>query len=120
MNSITAKQVAEKPATLEHACRIIGRISHIAHANGYMLALYGSTLTYGRGRDIDVIAVPWRFGATAACLFLQIETCGFTRANAKTYEGLMQTQALQLVENDTGLVLDLQVREAVQQEWRPA
>lgn len=102
----------QKPATLDDARRIIERISGAAYLSGYMLALYGSTLANGRGRDIDVFSVPWRPGASPDSLFAHIEACGFLRTNGRPYQGAMRTQALVFVEQSSGLLLDLQVREA--------
>jgi hypothetical protein len=45
--------------TLADGARFVAEHAEWARRHGFMLALYGSTLT-GSGRDLDVFAIPWR------------------------------------------------------------
>lgn len=117
MKAVTATQAMERPATIEAASRIIARLTPFAHSHGFMLALYGSTLTAGRGRDIDVMAVPWRdFPSSPECLVHSLCALGFEQVQ-QAHRGQMRTHAVLLVEQATGLCVDLQVREVL--EWVP-
>lgn len=110
-DELTATQVMERPATIDAASRIIAMMTPLANSYGYMLALYGSTLTNGRGRDIDVMAVPWRpVAAPAEALVAALCALGFEQVQP-AYRGQMRTYAVMLIERSTGLLVDLQVRE---------
>lgn len=114
MTGLTATEAAEKPATITDACRIVAELAPVAEMTGYILALYGSTVRVGRGKDIDLIAVPWRHAARPDDLVSAIAARGFTHVG-KPHHGLMGTHAQVLVENATGLMVDLQVRECHRQ-----
>ena len=53
--------------TLTEGATLVAALSSWARSRGYLLALYGSTLS-GRGRDLDLLAVPWRSGVDARAL----------------------------------------------------
>lgn len=97
--------------TIEEAQRVIALLSPVAHGQGYMLALYGSVLTRGYGRDIDVIAVPWRPGAASPEELIRVLcTQGFESPEVGR-RGAMSTYATVIIEKQTGLPIDLQIRE---------
>lgn len=47
-------------ASLEDAAMIFKQLVDRFQRSGWLLALYGSTIRSGHGRDIDLIAVNWR------------------------------------------------------------
>jgi hypothetical protein len=47
-----------EPWDVESGARVLWDVRDVALAHGHLLALYGSTLS-GRGRDLDVLAVPF-------------------------------------------------------------
>lgn len=49
--------------SLDRAATFVASIAERAHAAGWLVAMYGSTVTRGAGRDLDLIFVPWREGA---------------------------------------------------------
>lgn len=46
--------------TLERASAYVAALAEDARRAGWMVGLYGSTLTTGRGRDLDLFCVPCR------------------------------------------------------------
>ena len=105
---------APPPCSLEDGLRMMHRLKDVAYIHGFMLALYGSITTHpgSRGRDVDMLAVPWRpvdignadsFAQQAVCL-------GFALGAGPNF-GSMGTVSYALVEATTGKMLDLQFRE---------
>lgn len=46
--------------TFTEAQELIGRISELVKPHGYGVALYGSVLATGKGRDLDLMLIPFR------------------------------------------------------------
>lgn len=107
--TLTATQISERPATIEAAQLLCQQLNATAHHAGYMVALYGSVLTNGRGRDIDLLAVPWRYGASEQLLLDAFRALGCIECGSR-YHGAMGT-ASTLLRTPDGLLVDLQVRE---------
>jgi hypothetical protein len=81
----------------------------VAHAEGFMLGIYGSTLE-GSGADLDVLAVPWRPGTSPAHLLAAL--AGYLGAKTgPAYVGQIGTYSAVLTLED-GRLLDVQVRPA--------
>ncbi len=89
---------------LESAQRIFKQLSGVFHGAGYLLAIYGSVVADGCGKDIDFIAVPWRPSPTPPDLL--VTSMGF---EFEPYYGIMNTCAVLLHIN--GFVVDVQFRE---------
>ena len=47
-------------ATLNDALHFVRTLSATTHSRGYLLAPFGWIVLRGRGRDVDILAVPWR------------------------------------------------------------
>jgi hypothetical protein len=95
--------------TLAEAAAFVAELSQWAKAEGYLLAIYGSVLA-GNGRDLDLIAVPWRIGTTGAL---------FVDALAARVHGQILEQGPGLLAQDSATIrigariVDIQVRRAV-------
>ncbi len=103
----------ERPArtvTRDHAAACARFIEPVVGQRGFLVALYGSTLTYGRGRDIDLLLVPWRPTTSAVIedllVFLDAKLGGPPIA---LYRGAMGTTAVTFDSPTWGLV-DIQIR----------
>ena len=44
--------------TLQQACELIRKTADFSEMHGYVLAIYGSTVKNGNGRDLDIYAIP--------------------------------------------------------------
>ena len=102
------------PCSLQDGLRMMHRLKDVAYIHGFMLALYGSITVHPgcRGRDVDVLAVPWRpvdIG-NADSFAQQAVNLGFALIEGPNF-GSMGTVSYALVEASTGKVLDLQFRE---------
>ena len=97
-----------REATLVEAKEILLDIDRDFRFYGWILCLYGSVLS-GRGRDIDLLAVPWRPMADveAACRSLMNRQKA-TQVGLE-YRGLMGTRSFLFLTED-GLILDVQFR----------
>lgn len=99
-----------RKATINDALHFIRAMSEPANGLGYVLAPYGSTVLNGRGRDIDIIAVPWRDPCDFGALIRMICERGYKEASDR-YFGMMGTCAVLLQDLCGGPVIDLQIRE---------
>lgn len=54
--------------SVEEATRALAEIAEPARQRGWLVAVYGSSIIHGRGRDLDLICVPWRGDADRADL----------------------------------------------------
>lgn len=53
--------------SLAQGAAYVASITERAQAAGWMVGMYGSTVTLSAGRDLDLMFVPWRPGATFSC-----------------------------------------------------
>jgi hypothetical protein len=94
--------------SLLDARNFIIEFEHVAQVNGYFLAVYGSVVRYGVGRNLDVVAVPvtplYNYGFMVA----QMRDRGCTQVG-EAYRGAMGT--LSIILDWRGITVDLQVRE---------
>lgn len=93
--------------TIAEAQSVIGELTEIASRNGYLIALYGSVLTKGQGRDLDFLLVPKRPMDNPLYVIVDISE-QLDAPIRDSYEGLAGTYSAALELRD-GRILDLQV-----------
>src|SRR5690349_1434750 len=100
-----------RAATMEDAVHFVTAFSEKAKAAGYMLAVYGSVVTRQCGRDIDILAVPWR-PADHRTLLNALVGAGCAESSG-LYYGLMETCSVALLHRigENSVLVDLQIRE---------
>ena len=84
----------------------------LAKSCGFLLSVYGSTLTGANPRDLDLIAVAWRPEAVPGLLFVAFGEAGWTIQNQEV--SAMGAVCAQFTKD--GLIADLQVR-LTDQRW---
>jgi hypothetical protein len=100
------------PATLNDALAFVRGFTRLASSHGYMLAIYGSTVLSEAGRDVDVIAVPWRPHASPSAFVAALLSDGGFVQIGEVYRGAMETYSVNLVRrHEKHPVIDLQIRE---------
>ncbi len=122
MNPIEYQVMAGAPrATVEDALRMFAALVPVFEQQGFILALYGSTVRKQRaGADVDMLAVPGRpvsLPEAQLCVSRICCTMGFSQ-QGQPYAGLMGTYAVVLREEATGKILDLQFREVAPPSWQ--
>lgn len=98
-----------RPWRLLEAIAVLVTLQEPAKEAGYLLSMYGSTLTHGTGNDLDLVAFPWRFGVQPADLYSVMVIHGGCVPVGVPYRGAMETEA-QGFQRFDGRVIDLQVR----------
>jgi hypothetical protein len=102
--------------TLQEGAALTADMALTAKREGFLLSLYGSTLR-GRGRDLDLIAVPWRTGADPRRLVdsLAAELGGRIEDRGP---GIFAAESAAIVIGDR--VIDIQVRDGTPKGASPA
>jgi len=91
---------------LEEAVRFIKEIDPLFRGTGWALALYGSVLHHGEGRDLDLLAVPMIVGymrRDPEHLVTEIVE-RYKGRTGEAYSGLMETKAWAIVLPDRHVV----------------
>lgn len=94
------------------ALAAVDSMTRVAKNAGYLLGWYGSTTT-GWGRDLDLLAVPWRPDADPRDLVRRLHMELLLSHVGPIYYGAMGTMTFSLVTPE-GRPVDLQVREVPQ------
>ena len=97
-------------ATLDDVLCFVREMSDVAHARGYMLAVYGSTIMKESGRDVDVFAIPWRHPVHYHDLLTALAGRGYVELSER-YFGFQGTCSVVLCKSNTRPAIDLQIRE---------
>lgn len=85
------------------------RIEH--YASGFLVAMYGSVLKKGHGKDLDLLFIPWRPYYSIAETERTIRTLLEFKGTGIAYEGLMESETYQW-ETPNGKIIDAQFRHA--------
>lgn len=95
---------------LAEARAVFQELTSLFHGAGWILAMYGSCLTDGRGGDVDLLAVPWRPPEPPDLFIQRVFGQGYKPAPVRAvYRGLMGTDSFTI--DWHGMVLDVIFRE---------
>lgn len=95
--------------TLDKAQHVMRGIELAAQRTGYYAAMYGSVLTHGEGRDLDIVMVPWRHSCSYESALTGILSL-YGGHIVDSYIGAMDTRSYVIMLRDKYL-LDIQFRE---------
>jgi hypothetical protein len=95
------------PWRLHEAAAIAAGLRFDCQRSGWLLAIYGSVLS-GGGRDLDLMAVPWRPNPCPPHMMLEMMARALNAERlGDIYTGLMGTRS-QLLRMNNGLLIDIQ------------
>lgn len=98
----------ERPWDIGAAVAQFALMAETAEAHGYLLAVYGSVVKAGVGRDLDLLAVPKIVGAYPAGLIRAfVMRCGMTEIGPLE-DGVAALSAI--LRSRDGRIVDLQIR----------
>lgn len=108
--------------TLQEALPVIKKITEEMNRHGYMVALYGSVLTKGEGRDLDLQFIPKRHKheITASCVWIfarltALFDADFSKQNNKIYSGLLGTKSNTILLPD-GRIIDIVIQPSIDED----
>lgn len=99
--------------TIDQARQLADHIDRRVRPLGYLVALYGSVLTQGQGRDLDLLLVPWRPNTDPQLAITTIRiVAGGGRNDLLNIEQTAMRALSALILDADGRAIDLQVRDA--------